>query len=88
VRFSFSFGKAEQGERGAALGLPDRFERGDLGRLVLERVQAVQVADDDLQRHQHRGDVHAEAQRLQPPRDRSAPSAAARPRVPRPRTTR
>ena len=32
--------------------LPMRLDRRELGRLVLERVEAVQVADQDLQRHQ------------------------------------
>ena len=35
--------------------VPMRFHRGDLGRLVLERVEAVLVADEQLQRRQHRG---------------------------------
>ena len=33
------------------------FHRRDLGGLVLERVEAVQVADEDLHRDQHRGEV-------------------------------
>ena len=38
-------GHGEQHQRRAALGLPDRLHRGDLGRLVLERVEPVQVAE-------------------------------------------
>ena len=43
-------GDAEQGEGRAALGFPDAFHGSDLGGLVLQGVQAVQVADQELQR--------------------------------------
>ena len=55
----------EQHERRAALGVPQRLDRRHLGRLVLERVQPVLIAGEDLQRHQHRGEARAEAQCLQ-----------------------
>jgi hypothetical protein len=48
-------GHREQQQRRAALGLPDAFHRRHLLRLVLQRVQPVQVAGQDLQRDQHRG---------------------------------
>ena len=79
---------AEERERRAALGLPDRFHRRDLRRLVLERVQAVQVADEDLQRHQHRREVRAEAQRLAAPRVVGRAQQAPRREARRPGTTR
>ena len=43
-------GDREEHQRRAALGVPDRLHRGDLGGLVLERVEPVQVAHDDLHR--------------------------------------
>ena len=56
-------GQAEQRQRRALFGVPDALDGGDLGRLVLQRVQAVQVARDDLQRDgDGRGD-HRRAQR-------------------------
>ena len=55
---------ADERERRAALGVPDRFQRRDLRRLVLERIQPVLVADPDLQRHEHGREASAEAQRL------------------------
>ena len=46
-------GNGEEDERDCAAGLPMRLDRRELGRLVLERVQPMLVADEDLQRHQH-----------------------------------
>ena len=54
----------EQDQRNMRPGFPVRFHRGDLGRLVFERVEAVLVAGQDLQRDQHRPDADAGAQRL------------------------
>ena len=54
---------ADQRQRRAALGMPDGFQRRDLRRLVRERVEAVLVTDEDLQRHEHRREAGAEAQR-------------------------
>ena len=42
----------EQDERRAPLRLPMRLERGDLGRLMLARVQPMQIADDELERRE------------------------------------
>jgi len=44
-------GDREQRCGDAALGLPDAFHRRQLGRLMFQCVQPMQVADDDLQRH-------------------------------------
>ncbi len=58
-------GQAEQDQRRAAFGeaFVMALHRGDLGGLVLQRVQAVHVAGDDLdrrddQRHPHRHREH------------------------------
>jgi hypothetical protein len=61
-------GHGEQQKRRAALGLPDAFHRGDLLRLVLQRVQAVQIATKDLQRDQQCAQRQPGAQRLAAPR--------------------
>jgi hypothetical protein len=41
-------------ERRAGAGLPMRFHRRDLDRLVLKRIEAMQITDQDLQRRQQR----------------------------------
>ncbi len=46
-------GNDEQVQRHAAFGVPDRLDRGELRRLMFERVEAVRVAEKDLQRNQH-----------------------------------
>ena len=46
-------GDGKQQQRRAALGVPQAFHRRDLLRLVLQRVQPMLVADEDLQRDQH-----------------------------------
>ncbi len=55
-------GNAEQRQRRTGLRFPDAFDRRDLRRLMLERVETVQVAEQDLQRREHRGEQHARAQ--------------------------
>ncbi len=45
-------GQGEQDQRQAGRGLPVRLDRGELGRLVFERVEPVQVAEEQLQRHE------------------------------------
>ena len=52
--------QAEQDQRGAvrAGGVEVAFHRGDLHRLVLERVEPVDVAHRDLQRRHDRGHPH------------------------------
>ena len=55
---------AEQRERRALLGVPDALDRSDLRRLVLERVEPVHVARDDLQRDRNRRSNDGRAQRL------------------------
>src|SRR5690606_41196724 len=42
----------EKSKRHTAFRFPLRFDRGQLGGLVLQRVQPVQVADHHLQRHE------------------------------------
>jgi hypothetical protein len=54
----------EEHERRALLGLPERLDRRDLRRLVLERIEAVQVARENLQRGEYRRDQGPRAQRL------------------------
>ena len=44
-------GNRKQGQRHAGSGLPPRFDRRDLGRLVLARIETVLVPNDHLQRH-------------------------------------
>ena len=46
---------AEQHQGCAALRLPGGLDGSDLGRLVLARIDAVQVTHGDLQRDQQRG---------------------------------
>ncbi len=60
-------GPGEQQQRRALFRLPHPFHRRHLLRLVLQRVQAVQVTGDDLQRDQHRTQRQAGAQRLAGP---------------------
>jgi hypothetical protein len=52
-------GDGEQDQRRAAFRLPVALHRGDLCGLVLERVQPVQVAHEDLHRDQERAQRHA-----------------------------
>jgi len=49
----FLVGQAKQGERCTFFGVPDAFNGSDLGGLVFQRVQAMQVAHEDLQWHGH-----------------------------------
>ncbi|MCY1186084.1 hypothetical protein D9M73_269210 [compost metagenome] len=44
--------------------MPMRFHCGDLHRLVLERVQAVHIADQNLHRHRQRRECHRRDQHL------------------------
>ena len=61
-------GPGKQQQRRAARGLPDAFHRGDLLGLVLERIEAVQVAEEDLQRRcdgrKHEADAQHARRRL------------------------
>ncbi len=58
-RFGLGIGQAEQDQRGAALrmGLEMPLHRSDLGGLMFEGVQPVEVAGENLQRCDH--DQHA-----------------------------
>ena len=49
-------GNAEQRQGRTGLRLPDAFDRRDLRGLMLERVEPVQVAEQDLQRREHRAE--------------------------------
>ncbi|MNS94182.1 hypothetical protein D3C72_1283930 [compost metagenome] len=64
--FARHVGPAEQQQRQAfiAFVLPVAFQRGDLGGLVLERVQAVQVADHGLDRRDDQQHPHRHRQHL------------------------
>ena len=46
-------GNGEQRQRHAAGGVPARLDRRELGGLIFERVEAVLVAQKDLQRHEN-----------------------------------
>ncbi len=65
-------GPAEHRERHAAVRFPDGLDRRDLRGLVLERVQAVQIAEHGLQRREHGREIDA---RLQHERRRGAVDA-------------
>ena len=52
VGLSRFVGDGEQIELDVAMGIPDRLDRRQLRRLVLERVEAVRVAEQKLQRDQ------------------------------------
>ena len=74
MRCSASFGNAEQDQRravGVALIVP--FHRHDLRGLVLERVEAVQVADEDLHRRDQRRHPHRHREHLARVRLRASP---------------
>jgi len=47
VRLGLLIGNGEQIERNAAMGVPDRLDRRQLRRLMLESVEAVRVAEED-----------------------------------------
>ena len=53
----------EQDRRDALLCFPNAFHRGQFGGLVFQSVEAVQVADHDLQRNQGCSHHHTGAQR-------------------------
>ena len=57
----FSSGQAKMWKSPGLRAVPVRLHGGDLDRLVLERVEPVLVADEELQRRQHRehADRHA-----------------------------
>ena len=57
-RFGFHIGPAEQDERLAGARLPVSFHGGDLGRLVLQRIEAVQVSGHHLDRRDDGGHPH------------------------------
>jgi hypothetical protein len=61
-------GQAEEDQRRAGVGLVVPLHRGDLRRLVLERVQPVKVADHDLDRRDDHD--HPRRHREHPPRRR------------------
>ena len=69
MRLRLVVGNAEQDQRrafGMALVMP--FHRHDLGGLMLERVEAVQVADEDLHRRDQRRHPHRHREHLARPR--------------------
>jgi hypothetical protein len=53
VRRGLFVGNREEVQRNATLGIPDRFDRGQLRRLMLERVKTVLIAEKYLQRNEH-----------------------------------
>ena len=53
VRLGLLVGNGEQIERDAAMRIPNRLDRRQLRRLMLERVEAMRVAEQKLQRDQH-----------------------------------
>ena len=55
VRAAVGQGKQHGGRAG--LGLPNTLHGGDLGGLVVQGVEAMQITDNDLQRYQHCGQV-------------------------------
>jgi hypothetical protein len=52
ARSFIRYGK--QRKRRALLGFPNGFHGGDFGGLMLQRIQAVQISHEYLQRDQHR----------------------------------
>ena len=58
----------KQDERRAPLRLPMGFKRGDLGRLMLARVQPMQIADDELERREPHKQAQAHAEHDPPMR--------------------
>ena len=54
VALGLFVGDGEHRERRGADGVPESLDRGDLGRLILQRVEAVLVAEKHLQRHEDR----------------------------------
>ena len=54
VRLRLLVGNGEQRQRRAADGVPARLDRREFGRLIGERVEALLVAEHDLQRHERR----------------------------------
>ena len=54
--------QSEQQQRCSALGLPNTFDGSNLGRLMFERIQSMQVADKNLQRDQQRSQDDAGTQ--------------------------
>ena len=50
-------GNADNGEPGTLLGLPNALHRRHLGRLVLKRIKAMQVARQNLKRDHQSGGV-------------------------------
>ena len=70
---SLGSGTRKQDQRRAFLRLPMGFKRGDLGRLMLARVQPMQIADDELERREPHEQAQAHAEHDPPMRH--APSA-------------
>src|SRR5438309_9621025 len=62
VRFGTLVRPREQHELARTAAVPMRLDRRDLRRLMLERIEAVLVADEELQRRSDRseGDGHAD----------------------------
>ena len=63
---------AEQQQRHARLRLPVRFDRRDFHRLILERIEAMHIADRHLQRNKQREEpeghfLHGQALLAEPP---------------------
>ena len=61
VRFGLLVGPGEQHEIGRLGAIPVRLDRCDLQRLMLERIEPVLVADEELQRRDNGGDGNAAA---------------------------
>ena len=55
---AFSSGQAKMWKSTGSCAVPVRLHGGDLDRLMLERVEPVQVADQQLQRREHRQQHH------------------------------
>ncbi len=61
-RSSSSLGHANSTRSARLAAVPVRFHGGDLDRLMLRRVEAVRVADHELQRRKQRDHADAHAQ--------------------------
>ena len=53
VSLAALIGKREQGQRHLGTGVPERLDRSELGRLVPACIEAMLIADEHLQRHEH-----------------------------------
>ena len=62
VALGLRVGQREEDQRRPLLRLPMRLDRGDLGGLMLARVEAVHVADHELERREPDKDAQAHAE--------------------------